>query len=66
VFRSCVFVSVRKLKHDYPMEDAARIAFRTIIGYIGEHPEIKLVRYVLYDARAFETHKQVLEQMMAE
>jgi hypothetical protein len=52
--------------NNYPIEDAAHIALRAIIGYIGEHLEIKLVRYVLYDARAFEIHKQVLEEMMAE
>jgi O-acetyl-ADP-ribose deacetylase (regulator of RNase III) len=52
--------------YGYPMEDAARIAFRTITDYLGEHPEIKLVRYVLYDARAFAAHERVLEQVLAE
>ncbi len=52
--------------YGYPMEDAARIAFRTITDYLGEHPEIKLVRYVLYDVRAFAAHERVLEQVLAE
>jgi hypothetical protein len=33
---------------------------------MGEHPEIKLVRYVLYDANAFAVHQRVLEQVLAE
>ncbi len=63
---SVAFPAISTGVYDYPMEDAARIAFRTIIDYLGEHPEIKLVRYVLYGARAFEIHQRVLEQVLAE
>ncbi len=49
--------------YGYPMQDAARIAFDTIIDYLREHSEIELVRYVLYDSHALETHKRVLEQV---
>jgi O-acetyl-ADP-ribose deacetylase len=52
--------------YGYPMEDAARVAFRTIIEYLEQHPEIKLVRYVLYDARALAVHERVLEQVLSE
>ncbi|MBI3741226.1 MAG: O-acetyl-ADP-ribose deacetylase [Chloroflexi bacterium] len=48
----------------YPMQDAARIAFHTIVDYVRAHSEIKLVRYVLYDARAFEIHARVLAQIL--
>lgn len=47
------------------MEDAARVAFRTIIDYLNAHPEIKLVRYVLYGVSAFAAHQRVLEQVLA-
>ncbi len=63
---SIAFPAISTGVYGYPMEDAARIAFRTIIDYLSEHPEIQLVRYVLYDARAFETHARVLEQVLAE
>ncbi len=63
---SVAFPAISTGVYGYPMEDAARIAFRTIIDYLGEHPEIKLVRYVLYGARAFEIHQRVLEQVLAE
>jgi O-acetyl-ADP-ribose deacetylase (regulator of RNase III) len=63
---SLAFPAISTGAYGYPMQDAARIAFRTIIDYLEQHPEIKLVRYVLYDARAFETHRRVLEQVLAE
>jgi O-acetyl-ADP-ribose deacetylase (regulator of RNase III) len=62
--RSIAFPAISTGVYGYPMEDAARIAFRTITDYLKEHPEIELVRYVLYDARAFEIHKRVLDEMM--
>jgi O-acetyl-ADP-ribose deacetylase (regulator of RNase III) len=61
---SVAFPAISTGVYGYPMQEAARIAFRTIIDYLKQHSEIKLVRYVLYDARAFETHKQVLEQII--
>jgi O-acetyl-ADP-ribose deacetylase (regulator of RNase III) len=63
---SVAFPAISTGVYGYPMEDAARIAFRAIIDYMEQHPEIKLVRYVLYDAPAFETHHRVLEQVLAE
>lgn len=63
---SIAFPAISTGVYGYPMEDAARIAFRTIIDYLGEHPEITLVHYVLYDARAFEVHARVLEQVLSE
>ncbi len=60
---SVAFPAISTGIYGYPMEDAARIAFDTIIDYLREHPEIALVRYVLYDSRAMETHRRVLEQV---
>jgi O-acetyl-ADP-ribose deacetylase (regulator of RNase III) len=62
---SVAFPAISTGVYGYPMEDAAHIAFRTIIDYVNEHPEIKLVRYVLYDKRAFETHARVLQEVLA-
>jgi O-acetyl-ADP-ribose deacetylase (regulator of RNase III) len=62
---SVAFPAISTGVYGYPMQAAAQIAFRTIIDYLKQHSEIKLVRYVLYDARAFETHRLVLEEMLA-
>ena len=63
---SIAFPAISTGVYGYPLEDAARIAFRTIVDYVSEHPEIELVRYVLYDARAFEVHERVLQEVLAE
>ena len=63
---SIAFPAISTGVYGYPIEDAARVAFRTIIDYLAEHPEIKHVRYVLYDARAFAVHTRVLEQVLTE
>ncbi len=63
---SIAFPAISTGAYGYPMEDAARIAFRTIIEYLEQHPEIKLVRLVIYDARALAIHERVLEQVLSE
>jgi O-acetyl-ADP-ribose deacetylase (regulator of RNase III) len=63
---SVAFPAISTGVYGYPREEAARIAFRTIIDYVRAHPEIKLVRYVLFGTRAFEEHQRVLEQVQAE
>ncbi|MBI5650985.1 MAG: O-acetyl-ADP-ribose deacetylase [Chloroflexi bacterium] len=63
---SIAFPAISTGIYGYPLEDAARIALRVIVDYLGEHPEITLARFVLYDARAFEVHARVLEQVLAE
>ena len=63
---SIAFPAISTGVYGYPMEDAARVAFRIIVEYLEQHPEIKLVRYVLYDARAFAVHQRVVEEVLAE
>src|SRR5574340_1034794 len=64
--QSIAFPAVSTGIYGYPMEAAARIAFRTIVDYLNEHPDITLVRYVLYDDRTFQIHQHVLVQVLAE
>lgn len=61
---SVAFPAISTGVYGYPMEDAARIAFRTIVDYLSEHSEIDLVRYVLYDQRAFDVHARVLPEVL--
>ena len=60
---SVAFPAISTGIYGYPIQEAARIAFDTIIAYLRAHPDIELVRYVLYDARTLETHQRVLEQV---
>lgn len=60
--RSLAFPSLSTGVYGYPMEEAARIALTTVREYLQEHPEIELVRFVLFGRAAFETFKNVLQE----
>ncbi len=62
---SIAFPAISTGAYCYPMEDAARIAFRTTIDFMAEHPDLRLVRFVLYDEYALKIHTRVLEQVLA-
>ncbi len=47
----------------YPMEDAARVAFRTILELVSSLKSVKVIRFVLWDRKALETHERALDDM---
>lgn len=47
----------------FPMEEAAKIALKTVINDLKISPEIELVRFVLYDSKSLEIHEKVLDSM---
>ena len=46
----------------YPMEPAARIALKTVLEMAPKLSSVRCVRFVLYDLRALQIHRQVLEE----
>ena len=63
---SIAFPSISTGIYGYPVEDASRIAIKTVTDYLTNHPEIKLVRFVLFDLRTFETYKEALRESTKE
>ncbi len=63
--KSIAFPAISTGVYGYPIEDAARVALRTVIDFLLEHDEPSLVRVVLYGAPAYETHRRVLEELLA-
>lgn len=61
---SLAFPSISTGAYGYPIEAAARIALTTVRDYLQGHPEIRLVRFVLYGKQAFEAYERVLKSMM--
>jgi len=47
----------------YPMEEAAEVAFRTIIGVAPSLKSVKVIRFVLRDEAALRTHQEVLARL---
>ncbi len=61
---SVSFPAISTGAYGYPMEEAAPIALATVINYLRQHPEITLVRFVLFGQRAFRTYEAVLKTLM--
>ncbi len=60
---SIAFPSISTGIYGYPVEEASRIALRTVSDYMKDHPEIKLVRFVLFDSGTFDVYKESLEEL---
>ncbi len=60
---SIAFPSISTGIYGYPVEEASRIALKTVIDYLKGHPEIKLVRFVLFDSRTFEVYEEALKEL---
>jgi O-acetyl-ADP-ribose deacetylase (regulator of RNase III) len=60
---SLAFPSISTGAYGYPMAAAARIALKTTLDYLKEHPEIKLVRFVLFGRPAYEVYAQALTEL---
>jgi len=60
---SIAFPSISTGIYGYPVEEASRIALKTVMDNLKDHPEIKLVRFVLFDTRTFNVYKKSLKEI---
>jgi O-acetyl-ADP-ribose deacetylase (regulator of RNase III) len=60
---SIAFPSISTGIYGYPAEEACRIALKTVIDYLKNHPEIKLVRFVLFDSKTFDVYQEALQEL---
>jgi O-acetyl-ADP-ribose deacetylase (regulator of RNase III) len=51
------FPSISTGAYHYPLKEAAPIAVKTVRDYLANHPEIELVRFVLFDDRTFSAYQ---------
>jgi O-acetyl-ADP-ribose deacetylase len=58
---SVAFPSISTGAFGYPMEDAARAAFETILRQAPRLRRVRLVRFVLYGEAALAVHRRVLD-----
>ncbi len=62
---SLAFPSISTGAYGYPLPEAARIALKTVMNYLDQHPEIKLVRFVLFGRAAYAAYEQALRDLLA-
>ncbi len=58
--KTVAFPSLGTGAYGYPLEGAARVALRTVIDFLGSHPQVERVRFVLFDKKALAVYQQVL------
>jgi len=61
---SMAFPSISTGIYGYPVEEASRIALKTVMDYLKEHPNIKLVRFVLFDSKTHSVYKEALQELI--
>ncbi len=64
--RSVAFPSISTGAYGYPLEEAAPVALRTVMGFVREHPEIERVRFVLRSSGALQAFEGALGQLASE
>jgi O-acetyl-ADP-ribose deacetylase (regulator of RNase III) len=61
---SLAFPAISTGAYGYPMQEAAPIALQTAIDYLREHPEIQLIRFVLFGQRAYRVYAAALQALL--
>lgn len=54
------FPSISTGAYAYPLNEAAPIAIGTVLNYMKQHPEIRLVRFVLFGEQAFQAYHDAI------
>lgn len=62
--KSISFPSLSTGYFGYPMKKAAEIAHKTVIDELKKNPNIKLIRFVLFDERAMEIYEKTLDSLI--
>lgn len=62
--KSLSFPSISTGIYGYPIADAAKTALSTVKSYLQNHPEIEVVRFVLFGQEAFETYAAALRALI--
>lgn len=64
--RSLSFPSISTGAYGYPLEEASRVALAEVMTYLEEHPDIDLVRFVLFGKHAYEAYEKALMSLSKE
>ncbi|HYB21544.1 MAG TPA: O-acetyl-ADP-ribose deacetylase [Thermodesulfobacteriota bacterium] len=62
--KSIAFPSISTGAYGYPLEEAAPIALKTAMDYLKSHPDIQLVRFVLFGQDACGAYEKALKDLI--
>jgi len=63
---SVAFPSISTGVYSYPVDEAARIALRTVLEELEAPGTLECVRFVLFDAGTFKAYREALDEIAAE
>jgi O-acetyl-ADP-ribose deacetylase (regulator of RNase III) len=61
--KSIAFPSISTGAYGYPLNEAAPIALKTVADFLKAHPEIELVRFVLFDGNTLGAYEDALKKL---
>jgi len=61
--KSLSFPSISTGAYGYPLEEAARVALGTVIGFLKEDTSLEEVHFVLFDSRTLDAYSRILEEL---
>jgi len=61
--KSLSFPAISTGAYGYPVSEAARIALKTAIDYLKEHPDIERVRFVLFGKPAYDVFAEEMKKL---
>jgi len=62
--RSLAFPAISTGAYGYPLDEAAQVALPTVKRYLEAHPEIELVRFVLWGERALTAYQRAAQAIL--
>jgi O-acetyl-ADP-ribose deacetylase len=62
--QSLAFPSISTGAYGYPLQEAAPIALKTVMEYLKGHPDIQLVRFVLFGREAYQAYAKALQDLL--
>ena len=64
--KNIAFPSISTGVYGYPIDEASRIALTTCWDYLSKHPEIELVRFVLFGDSNYRAYEKALKEIQRE
>ncbi|MBN1253894.1 MAG: O-acetyl-ADP-ribose deacetylase [Deltaproteobacteria bacterium] len=61
--KSVAFPSISTGAYGYPLTEAAPIALKTVADFFKAHPDIELVRFVLFDGKTLAAYEEALKRL---
>lgn len=62
--KSIAFPAISCGVYGYPIRDAAKIAFREVMRFLGQQPQFTQVMFVLYDQPAYKAYRDLYQRLL--